>query len=69
VFNDESFAELAVRMQRWYNVEIDIRDAALLQKRLTGNFEKESVQQALDALKISLPFKYEFNGNRIIIHK
>lgn len=69
VFNDESFGELAIRMERWYNVEISISDPYLLQKRLTGNFEKETVEQALEALKISIPFKHEQKGNRINIHR
>lgn len=74
VFDDESFADLAVRMERWYDVdiEIDSKDAQLLQKRITGNFEKETIDQAMEALKEMipmLPFKYEKTGNKIIIHR
>lgn len=69
VFHDESFAELAVRMERWYDIEITIADPLLQQKRLTGNFEKETIEQALEALKISIPFKHEQTGNKIIIHR
>jgi len=68
VFNDESFAEVAVKMERWYDVEIELTDPQLLQKRLTGNFEKETIEQALEALKISIPFSYEQTGSKIIIH-
>jgi len=68
VFNDESFAEVAVRMERWYDVEIELNDPQLLPKRLTGNFEKETIEQALEALKISIPFKHEHTGSKIIIH-
>ncbi len=69
VFNDESFEDLAVRMQRWYNVQIDITDPDLKGKRLTGNFEKETIDQALEALKISIPFRYELRGAKIIINR
>lgn len=69
VFNDESFAELAVNMERWYDVNIEINDVQLLQKRMTGNFEKETIEQALDALKLIIPFRYEQTGNKIIIHR
>lgn len=74
VFDDESFADLAVRMERWYDVEIEIdsRDAQLLQKRITGNFKKETIDQAIAALKEmmpTIPFKHEKEGNRIIIHR
>lgn len=69
VFRDESFSELIVRMERWYDVQIDIDDAALQQKRFSGIFEQETIAQALEALKITVPFKYEQNGNKIIIHR
>ena len=69
VFNDISFAEMVVMMERWYNVSIELHDEVLEQKRMTGNFEKESIEQALEALKLTLPFKYEQEGNKIIIHR
>lgn len=69
VFNDESLTELAVRMERWYAIEITITDPLLQEKRLTGNFEKETIEQAIEALKISIPFKHEQTGNKIIIHR
>ncbi|HEY6503238.1 MAG TPA: FecR domain-containing protein [Chitinophagaceae bacterium] len=68
VFNDESFSEVAVKMERWYNVEIEIRDNRLKEKRLTGNFEKETIDQALEALTITNSFSFERTGNKIIIH-
>ncbi len=69
VFRDESFSELVVRMERWYDVEMEIDDAALQQKRFSGIFEQETIAQALEALKITVPFKYEQAGNKIIIHR
>lgn len=69
VFRDETFEDLVVQMQRWYNINIEIRDESLKNKRLTGIFESETVTQALDALKFSLPFKYDQEGNNIFIHR
>lgn len=69
VFRDESFADLAIKMERWYDVSIEINDPVLKQARLNGIFEKETIIQALEALRISIPFKYDQNGNNIIIHR
>jgi transmembrane sensor len=69
VFRDQSFGELALNMERWYDVKIEIRDELLIRERLTGIFENETILQALEALKISIPFRYEQTGNRIIIHR
>jgi transmembrane sensor len=68
-FNDESFADLAKSMERWYNVKIEINDAELMNERLTGNFDKESIDQALEALRITIPFRFEKAGNNILIHR
>jgi transmembrane sensor len=69
VFRDESFSELAVKMERWYNVEIDIADLQIGEERLNGIFESETIIQAMEALKEFIPFQYEKNGNKIIIHR
>jgi transmembrane sensor len=68
VFNDLSFGEIVVMMERWYNVSIELHDEVLEQKRMTGNFEKETIDQALEALKLTIPFKYERTETKIIIH-
>jgi ferric-dicitrate binding protein FerR (iron transport regulator) len=56
-------------MERWYNVEIDITDLRIGEERLNGIFESESIVQALEALKEFIPFQYEKNGSKIIIHR
>lgn len=67
VFMDESFAEVAAKMERWYNVEIKIADEKIAAARLTGTFENESVTQALKALQITTPFRFTQEQNRISI--
>lgn len=69
VFRDESFADLAIRLERWYDVTIEINDGALEEARFNGIFQSETIVQALEALKISVPFVYEQKGNKITIHK
>lgn len=69
VFRDESFEELAVKMERWYDVSINIEDPAVREARLNGTFQSESVTQALEALKEMIPFKYDKTENKIIIHR
>jgi transmembrane sensor len=69
IFRDETFADLAVKMERWFAVNIEIKDPVLKQARLNGIFQSETILQALEALTISIPFQYEQIGNNIIIHR
>lgn len=69
VFRDETFEELALMMERWYNVKLVIQTEALKSTRMNGNFEKETVDQAIEALKLIIPFKTIQKGNSIIIYQ
>jgi transmembrane sensor len=69
VFRDENFNVLARRLERWYNVEIEIKDDNLKTALFSGIFVNETVEQALNALKLATPFKYEMKKNHITIYK
>lgn len=69
VFRDEKFLELATRLERWYDVKIDIKDDELKTILFSGTFQKESIEQALNALKLIIPFHYEMKMNQITITK
>lgn len=66
-FEDESFAEVAKKMERWYDVTIEFKGKRWQQKFLNGSFEKETIEQAMDALQFSTGFKYSVEGQKIII--
>jgi len=67
VFRKESFALLARRMERWYQVHIVFTDTSQQNLLFTGSFEKETVGEALEALRHSAPFDYDINGKTIMI--
>jgi transmembrane sensor len=67
-FNDNSFAEIAAALERWYNVSIQFEDAAVKDFRFTGTFDKKTIEQVLDALAASRPFEYRLEeGSKIVI--
>jgi len=69
VFNDESFLEIAEKMERWYNVEIVFKDVKKQTEHFSGSFTNETVQQALYGLSVTTPFHYTIQGNKITIGK
>lgn len=68
-FDNESFLEVAAKMERWYNVQFEFRDVQKQQLRFTGTFENETIQQALDYMSITAPFHYSIQGNKVIIER
>ena len=69
VFRSETFEEVALKMEKWYGVSINIQNENLKQEHLTGSFESETVDQALSALQFTTNFRYSINKNIITITK
>lgn len=67
VFRSETFEEVARKMERWYGVNITINGEKLKEKIFTGIFENETVEQALDAMRLVTPFSFTASANQIII--
>ena len=65
VFEDDSLADIAVLLERWYGVRIEFNDDSIRNYRFTGVFEKEDLQALLDFLKESKSFNYKINNGEI----
>ncbi|NJK97802.1 MAG: FecR family protein [Bacteroidales bacterium] len=69
IFTGERFEEIKPRLERWYDVTIQIKDPEILTYRFKGSFEKETLEQALEALQLASPFNYTIKKNIITITK
>jgi transmembrane sensor len=69
VFRDENFVDLSKKLERWYDVVIEIKDPELKTALFSGVFVKETVEQALEALKLATPFRFQMKKNQITISK
>lgn len=68
-FVDESFRDVANKMERWYGVSIQFAEPALEDIRFTGMFENETIEEALEAMKLTARFGFQVNGHTILISK
>jgi transmembrane sensor len=68
-FREEAFGDLARQMERWYGVTVRFGDPSLEQLKFTGSFKEETVQQALNAMKLTATFTYTIEQNTISINK
>jgi len=66
---NETFHDVALKMERWYGVKIHFADEEVARMRPFGSFTNETIDQALDALRESFGFHYKISGNEITISK
>jgi len=67
IFEDESFEEIATKMSRWYNVDFEFGNDEIQRLRFTGNIKNESVEDALKAMQISVPFGFRMSSEKHIL--
>jgi ferric-dicitrate binding protein FerR (iron transport regulator) len=68
IFRDESFEEIAKKMESWYGVEIRIEDAKLKSYRFTGKFiYNETIDQVMEVIGRTTPLRYSLNKNTLVI--
>jgi ferric-dicitrate binding protein FerR (iron transport regulator) len=66
---NESFGDMKEKLERWYNIKINFKDAEVDDYTFTATFEKETIKEVLQVLQNAYHFNYEINENQITISK
>jgi ferric-dicitrate binding protein FerR (iron transport regulator) len=61
------FAEVVKLMERWYGVNIQLDPNLKYSQTYTLTIKTESLREMLQLLKITTPFNYQINGNKVLI--
>jgi transmembrane sensor len=80
IFKDDQMDEVVRKLNRWFNVNIEVADPAILEYVYTATFQDESIDQILELLTMSAPIRYQviqrekqdngtFTAKRIILRK
>ncbi len=67
LFDNTSMQEVIRKVERWYGVNVTVKDSSILEYRFTANFRSESISQVLEILKLSSNIKYEIDKTNIIL--
>jgi ferric-dicitrate binding protein FerR (iron transport regulator) len=59
IFDECPLSEVALRLERWFGVEVKIADPKILTYEISTTFENESLHQILALLEIASPIKAE----------
>lgn len=68
VFRNESLADLEMKLERWFDVDIDFADEEVKTKRFTGILERESILEATSYFGYSNFVDYTIDGNEITFY-
>ena len=69
IFKSEPLFELAKKIERRYNVKISFESEDLKKFRFSGSFKDETLEQVLNAIKLSSPVTFSINGRNIIFQE
>lgn len=65
VFKHEDFESLCTKLKRWYGVEINIKSEKLKKYHYTGVLQKETINDVIEILRLTMSFRYEINHSVI----
>lgn len=68
MFENETMQEIAVKLERWYNVKIQIENKEIGRYHFTGAFTNETIDQVITAMQLVKYFNFKINNNDITIY-
>lgn len=67
IIEGERFGDLAIILERKFNISIKFESEMLKDYRFTGTFQKETLEQVLQVLKLTAPITYEVGKGEVFI--
>lgn len=69
IIERETLKELAIKIERRYNVRIEFKDKELESFIFSGKLKDESLEQVLQAISVAAPIEYTVNQKSISFYK
>jgi transmembrane sensor len=69
VIEDETLLQLAVELERRYDIQIEFKSESLKSFRFTGTLLDEPLEQVLKAISMTAPVKYNLEGRKVTFFK
>ncbi len=67
VFEKQRFEDLAVILERLYDIKVIYKDDELKNYRLSGSLQEENLEQVLQAVQFTIPLDYSINHNEVTL--
>jgi transmembrane sensor len=67
IFDREKMADLAVKLERIYDVRITFKDDELKDYYLSGSLAQETLEQLLYAIRLTIPLDFSIEKNNVVL--
>lgn len=64
VFENDNIEDIAKKLERWYNIEIEISDEIINEYPFTATFTDETIRQVLELLSLATPVNYKLGERK-----
>lgn len=67
-FERTPLSEAMAEIERYYNLEVTFQNDSVRNKRLTGIFKTDSLEQILSIISLTLDVKIDYKGSKVLIN-
>jgi transmembrane sensor len=67
IFQREKMSDLAVKLERIYDVRINFKDEEIRNYHITGTLEQETLEQLLSVIRLTIPMDFDINKNQVTL--
>lgn len=67
IFREESLQKIVTRLERWYNVDIELKGERIKNLKYTGTIEMETFSEVLELIKVTTPITYSFDKDTRVL--
>lgn len=69
VFNNTPLVQVIPQLDRWYDLNITLKDSIIASRRLTATYvDRQPMGEVLDALALSLDLEYSLKGHSVVMY-
>jgi ferric-dicitrate binding protein FerR (iron transport regulator) len=64
-FDNAQFDEIKDKLEIWYNIEFDVNNQQLVNKKFTGRFDNQSLKSVMESIGFTIGFDYFVNSKKV----
>src|SRR5690606_17965611 len=68
ILKDERLEDIVPKLERWYDVDIALRDPQINDYRYTATITEEDIGDVLSAMQLIKSFHFKIDSNDVIIY-